>query len=134
MFERYTERARRVIFFARYEAAQLGSGAIAPEHLLLGRIREGKGLTPRLFGRYHISAEAVREQIEARAPHRDQVSTALEMPLSPEALRALELAALEAERLLHDYVGTEHLLLGLLREERGVAAQVLHENGLRLSA
>jgi ATP-dependent Clp protease ATP-binding subunit ClpC len=133
MFERYTERARRVIFFARYEAAQLGSRTIAPEHLLLGLIREGKGLTPRLFGRYRVSAEAVREQIEARASRREQVSTAAEIPLSAETLRALDCAAQEAERLLHDYVGTEHLLLGLLRDDRGVPAQVLHDSGLRLA-
>ena len=122
MFERYTERARRVIFFARYEASQLGSGAIETEHLLLGLIREGKGLTSRLFAKSHLSMDQIRKDVEGRSPYREKVSTSLEIPLSPECKRVLAHAADEAERMRHNYIGTEHILLGLMREERSVAA------------
>ena len=85
MFERYTERARRVIFFARYEASQLGSGAIETEHLLLGLIREGKGLTSRLFAKSRLSMDQIRKDVEGRSPYREKVSTSLEIPLSRRA-------------------------------------------------
>ena len=85
MFERYTERARRVIFFARYEASQLGSNSIETEHLLLGLIREGKGLTSRIFSKSHLSMESIRKEIEGRALYRDKVSTSVDIPLSSES-------------------------------------------------
>ncbi|MGH9240105.1 MAG: Clp protease N-terminal domain-containing protein [Vicinamibacterales bacterium] len=132
MFERYTERARRVLFFARYEASQLGSVSIETEHLLLGLLREGKGVTGRIFARAHVSFEAVRREIEQRTVFRKKISTSVEMPFSAEAKRVLAFAAEEADRLLHNYIGTEHLLLGLLREEGSVAASVLMEKGMRL--
>ncbi len=132
MFERYTERARRVIFFARYEASQLGSGAIETEHLLLGLIREGKGLTSRLFAKSHLSMDQIRKDVEGRSPYREKVSTSLEIPLSAECKRVLAHAADEAERMIHNYIGTEHILLGLMREERSVAAGILGEKGMRL--
>src|SRR6187397_3016726 len=122
MFERYTERARRVLFFARYEASQLGSISIETEHLLLGLIREGKGLTSRIFARSHLSLENIRKEIEGRTVFREKVSTSVEIPFSA-----------EADRLLHNYIGTEHLLLGILREERSVAASILMEKGMRLN-
>ncbi len=134
MFERYTERARRVIFFARYEASQLGSNSIETEHLLLGLIREGKGLTSRLFSKNHLSMETIRKEIEGRAIYRDKVSTSVDIPLSPESKRVLCYASEEAERMLHNYIGTEHILLGLLREEKTVASAILAEKGLRLPA
>jgi ATP-dependent Clp protease ATP-binding subunit ClpC len=134
MFERYTERARRVIFFARYEASQLGSGAIETEHLLLGLIREGKGLTSRLFAKAHVSMDQIRKEVEGRSPYREKVAASLEIPLSAESKRVLAHAADEAERMLHNYIGTEHLLLGLLREERSVAAGILGEKGMRPAA
>ena len=133
MFERYTERARRVLFFARYEASQLGSISIETEHLLLGLIREGKGLTSRVFARSHLSLEAIRKEIESRTVFREKVSTSVEIPFSTETKRVLQFSAEEADRLLHNYVGTEHLLLGLLREERSVAASLLVEKGMRLN-
>src|SRR6476646_1979516 len=133
MFERYTERARRVLFFARYEASQLGSMSIETEHLLLGLIREGKGLTSRIFARSHLSLENIRKEIEGRTVFREKVSTSVEMPLSAETKRVLQCAAEEADRLLHNYIGTEHLLLGILREERSVAASILMEKGMRLN-
>ena len=82
MFERYTERARRVLFFARYEASQLGSVSIETEHLLLGLIREGKGLTSRIFQRSHLSLESIRKEIEGRTVFREKVSTSVEIPFS----------------------------------------------------
>jgi ATP-dependent Clp protease ATP-binding subunit ClpC len=132
MFERYTERARRVLFFARYEASQLGSVSIETEHLLLGLIREGKGLTSRIFARSHLSLENIRKEIEGRTVFREKVSTSVEIPFSAETKRVLGCAAEEADRLLHNYIGTEHLLLGILREERSVAASILMEKGMRL--
>ena len=134
MFERYTERARRVLFFARYEASQLGSISIETEHLLLGLIREGKGLTSRIFARSHLSLESIRKEIEGRTVFREKVSTSVEIPFSAETKRVLQFAAEEADRLLHNYIGTEHLLLGILREERSVAATILMEKGMRLNA
>src|SRR5262252_7699066 len=134
MFERYTERARRVIFFARYEASQLGSNSIETEHLLLGLIREGKGLTSRIFSKSHLSMESIRKEIEGRSLYRDKVSTSVDIPLSPESKRVLGFASEEAERMLHNYIGTEHILLGLMREEKSVAAAILSEKGMRLSA
>src|SRR6516162_5504834 len=133
MFERYTEKARRVIFFARYEASQFGSPYIETEHLLLGLLREDKALTNR-FLRSHTSIESIRKQIEGRTTIREKVSTSVDLPLSQECKRVLAYAAEEAERLSHKHIGTEHLLLGLLREEKSFAAEILHERGLRLSA
>ncbi|MCL2660308.1 MAG: ATP-dependent Clp protease ATP-binding subunit ClpC, partial [Acidobacteriaceae bacterium] len=131
MFERYTEKARRVIFFARYEASQFGSPYIETEHLLLGLLREDKALTNR-FLRSHASVESIRKQIEGHTTIREKVSTSVDLPLSNECKRVLAYAAEEAERLSHKHIGTEHLLLGLLREEKCFAAEILQERGLRL--
>ena len=133
MFERYTEKARRVIFFARYEASQFGSPYIETEHLLLGLLREDKALTNR-FLRSHASVESIRKQIEGHTTIREKVSTSVDLPLSNECKRVLAYAAEEAERLSHKHIGTEHLLLGLLREEKCFAAEILQERGLRLPA
>ena len=132
MFERYTEKARRVIFFARYEASQFGSPYIETEHLLLGLLREDKALANR-FLRSHAAVDSIRKQIEGHIAHREKVSTSVDLPLSHECKRVLAYAAEEAERLSHKHIGTEHLLLGLLREEKSFAAEILHERGLRLS-
>ena len=132
MFERYTEKARRVIFFARYEASQFGSPYIESEHLLLGLIREDKALANR-FLRSHAAVESIRKQIEAHTQVREKVSTSVDLPLSHECKRVLAYAAEEAERLSHKHICTEHLLLGLLREEKCFAAEILHERGLRLA-
>jgi ATP-dependent Clp protease ATP-binding subunit ClpC len=131
MFERYTEKARRVIFFARYEASQFGSPYIETEHLLLGLLREDKALTNR-FLRQHSSVDSIRKQIEGHTTIREKVSTSVDLPLSNECKRVLAYAAEEAERLSHKHIGTEHLLLGLLREEKCFAAEILHERGLKL--
>jgi uncharacterized damage-inducible protein DinB len=133
MFERYTEKARRVIFYARYEASQFGSPYIETEHLLLGLLREDKALSNR-FLRSQASVESIPKQIEGRTTIREKISTSVDLPLSNECKRVLAYAAEEAERLSHKHIGTEHLLLGLLREERCFAAEILQERGLQLPA
>ena len=130
MFERYTEKARRVIFFARYEASQFGSPYIESEHLLLGIVREDKALTNR-FLRSEVAS--IRKQVETQTTTREKTSTSVDLPLSNESKRVLAYAGEEAERLAHKHIGTEHLLLGLLREEKCFAAQILVERGVPLS-
>src|SRR5262245_26549232 len=133
MFERYTERARRTLFFARYEASQLGSVSIETEHLLLGLLRGAQGLSGRLFASARISYEPVRKEVESRSIFREKVSTSVEIPFTGETKRVLGFAAEEADRLRHNYIGTEHLLLGLLREEQGVGGSILKDKGMRLN-
>jgi ATP-dependent Clp protease ATP-binding subunit ClpC len=133
MFERYTEKARRVIFFARYEASQFGAPAIEPEHLLLGLMREDKTLAGRFFPRTQISVEAIRKEVESRTVLRERIPQSVELPLAPETKRVLAFSHEESERLQHRHIGTEHLLLGLLREDRSLAAEILYERGLRLN-
>jgi ATP-dependent Clp protease ATP-binding subunit ClpC len=128
MFERYTEKARRVIFFARYEASRFGSPYIETEHLLLGLLRENHRLL-----RSQATFESIRNQIEGRTPLREATSTSVDLPLSQECKRVLAYAVEEAERLSHKHIGTEHLLLGLLRADKSFAAEILHERGVRLS-
>ncbi|MGH9855524.1 MAG: Clp protease N-terminal domain-containing protein, partial [Blastocatellia bacterium] len=133
MFERYTEKARRVIFFSRYEASQFGASQIEAEHILLGLIREDKNLTARFFHRSQASAESIRKEIEGRTVMRARISTQIDLPLSDEAKRVLAFAAKESETLGNRHIGTVHLLLGLLREENSVAADILADFGLRLA-
>ncbi len=132
MFERFTEKARRVIFFARYEASQYGSPYIETEHLLLGLMREDKALANR-FLKSHGAIESIRREIETRITIRERISTSVEVPLSLECKRILNYATEEAERLTHKHVGTEHLLLAILREEKCFASEILHARQLRLS-
>jgi hypothetical protein len=131
MFERYTEKARRTIFFARYEASQFGSPFIETEHLLMGLLREDKALANRYLPS-NTAVESIRRQIEAHTEPGPQISTSADLPLSHECKRALAYGAEEAERLNHRHIGTEHLLLGLLREQTSFAAQLLAEQGLTL--
>jgi CheY-like chemotaxis protein len=136
MFERYTERARRVIFFARYEASEHGASSIETEHLLLGILREGKEPVSHIVARGHLRLEAIRREIERRlaADPQVKVSTSVDIPLSAESKRVLVRAAEEAERMHHDYIGTEHILIGLLQEESSFAARILTDMGVRLSS
>jgi len=131
MFERYTERARRVIFFARYEASQFGSTSIETEHLLLGLLREDGNVATRFAP--SANAPTIRKEIQGRLNVRERVSTSIDLPLSNEGKRILAYAAEETERLNHRHIGTEHLLLGILREEKCVAAKILLDFGLRLN-
>ncbi|HWP44464.1 MAG TPA: Clp protease N-terminal domain-containing protein, partial [Blastocatellia bacterium] len=132
MFERYTEKARRVIFFARYEASQFGAPAIEAEHILLGLLREDKQLAQKHFRSPHSTVESIRKEIEKNAVPRDKVSASVDLPLSPSAKQVLKFAADESERMQHRHIGTEHLLLGILREDKSPAAAILYDRGLRL--
>jgi ATP-dependent Clp protease ATP-binding subunit ClpA len=119
MFERYTEKARRVIFFARYEASQYGSSTIESEHLLLGVMREDRVPVPQI--------EAVRREIESHITIRERIPTSVEMQLSEECKHILNYATDEAERLGHKHVDTGHLLLGIQRETERLAARILKD-------
>jgi len=134
MFERYTERARRVLFFARYEASQLGSTAIETEHLLLGLLREGNGLASRIFDRAHLDPMAVHMEVYDAAADRPRIATSVEIPIARQAKAALEHAAEEATALRHHHIGTEHLLLGLLHLPESTAGAILVRAGLGLPA
>jgi ATP-dependent Clp protease ATP-binding subunit ClpA len=133
MFERYTEKARRTLFFARYEASLLGSPYIDTEHLLLGILREDKALANRLL-RSHGAVESIRKQIEGHTPPREKLSTSVDLPLSGDCRQALAHGAEEAARLNDEHIDTGHLLLGLLREEKCFGAQLLAERGVTLDS
>jgi ATP-dependent Clp protease ATP-binding subunit ClpC len=131
MFEHYTDKARRSIFFARFEASQFGSPYIETEHLLLGLLREDRSLANR-FLHGTSSIEGIRREIENRAPRGEKLTTSVDLPLSAECKHVLACAAEEAERLSHKHIGTEHMFAALLREEGSLAAQILHEFGTSL--
>jgi ATP-dependent Clp protease ATP-binding subunit ClpC len=132
MFERYTEKARRVIFFARYEALQYGSPVIAPEHILLGLMREDKTISARFFPFRSINVELVRRETESRIVIREQMSQSAELHLAQNTKKVLAFAREESEKLQNRHIGTEHLLLGILREERSIAAEILYSQGVSL--
>ena len=132
MFERFTERARRVVVLAQDEARMLNHDWIGTEHLLLGLIEEGGGVAARALESLGISLDAVRRQVEEIIGRGEQAPPE-HMPFTPRAKKVLELALREARALGHDYIGTEHILLGLIREGDGVAAQVLVRLGADLN-
>src|SRR5438132_333653 len=131
MFERLTERARRVIILAQEEAKRLNHSAVGTEHILLGIIREGEGVASKVLESLNISPDRVRAEIET-AIGRGERAPYEEVAFTPRAKKVLELALDEARRLGHNYIGTEHLLLGLIREGEGVAARVLEAMGADL--
>jgi ATP-dependent Clp protease ATP-binding subunit ClpC len=134
MFEKFTEKAKRILFLARYEASQQGSKVIATEHLLLGLLKEGEETTRELFTRANVSIELLRAELERGGPPREKLSTSVEIPFSEETKQVLQFAEEEAERLMHPHIGTEHVLLGVLRLEQSVAGRMLAERGMRLLA
>lgn len=129
----YSQLARRVLFFARYEATELGSDIVEPEHMVLGMIREGKGMTAQIFDPSGVPPQSIRREIERQMTVGPRISTSPEVSFSPASKRVLEFAAEEADRLLHNAVGPEHLLLGILREEGSVAASILAAQGMRFT-
>ena len=131
MFERYTEKARRAIFFARYEASMFGSPYIETEHVLLGLLREDPALTSVVLPSAK-SIDAIRTEIEERTTLREKTSTSVDLPLSNESKGVLAHAAEEAERFGYKHIGSEHLLLGLLSEKGTFAAYLLNSRGLSL--
>ena len=134
MFDRFTSRALQVLFYARSQVSQLGSSELEPEHILLGLLDDDKGLGSRILARTGGTLDDLRRDIVRRLPKRETISESDDIPFSTSCERVLQYAAEEADRLLHKAVGTEHLLLGLLREHRGVAAEVLAARGLRIEA
>jgi ATP-dependent Clp protease ATP-binding subunit ClpC len=132
MYERFTDRARKVMQLANQEAQRLNHEYIGTEHILLGLVKEGSGVAANVLKNLDIDLRKVREEIERLVARSLDVSTPGKLPQTPRAKKVTEYAIEEARNLNHNYVGTEHILLGLLREEEGVAAQVLMNLGLRL--
>ena len=132
MFERFTDRARRVVVLAQEEARMLNHNYIGTEHILLGLIHEGEGVAAKGLEALGISLEAVRSQVEEIIGQGQQAPSG-HIPFTPRAKKVLELSLREALQLGHNYIGTEHILLGLIREGEGVAAQVLVKLGADLN-
>jgi len=132
MFEKYNEKARRALFFARYEASKLGSRVIESEHILLGVLREGEEIIKEIFSRFNVKPEQIRREVEGDRLFVDRISSSAELPLSEESKKILAYAAHEAESMLHQNVGTEHLLIGVLRVETSTAARILTSKGLNV--
>ncbi|HTD24900.1 MAG TPA: Clp protease N-terminal domain-containing protein [Terriglobales bacterium] len=128
MFERYTEKARRTIYFARHEASKFGSPYIETEHLLLGLMQEDKTLIYALLT--PEDAVNIRSAIESHSKSEKKVSTSIDLPLSPECKKILSYAAKQADQLSDQHIGTEHLLLGLLSQTSSVAAELLTQRGI----
>ncbi|MTA30071.1 MAG: NDP-hexose 4-ketoreductase, partial [Actinobacteria bacterium] len=128
MFEKFTDKARRVVVLAQEEAKLLNHNYIGTEHLLLGLIHEGEGVAAKALEALGISLEPVREQVQ-EVIGQGQTPPTGHIPFTPRAKKVLELSLREALQLGHSYIGTEHLLLGLIKEGEGVAAQVLTKLG-----
>src|SRR3712207_4213154 len=129
MFQRFTERARKVVVLAQEEARHFNHNYIGPEHLLLGLLGEEEGRAARALGSLNVTLDEVREQVESVAGYGEE-GTSGQAPFTPRSKKVIELALQEALALGHNYIGTEHLLLGLLREPAGVAWRVLTNLGL----
>jgi ATP-dependent Clp protease ATP-binding subunit ClpC len=132
MFDKYTDRARKVMSLARMEAQRLSHEAIGTEHILLGLIKEGSGVAARALLNLEVDFRKVFEEIERIVQSEQRPTAAGQIPFTPRAKKVLEFAHEEAIQLGHDYIGTEHLLLGLLREEQGIASRVLQNLGVKL--
>jgi len=132
MFERFTDRGRRVVVLAQEEARLLNHNYIGTEHLLLGLVREGDGAAAEAIESLGISLEAVRQQVQ-QIIGRGKQEPSGHIPFTPRAKKVLELSLREARQLGHDYISTEHILLGLIREGEGVGAQVLVRLGADLN-
>ena len=131
MWQRFTERARRVIFFAQEEAGRLGENFVTTEHLLLGLVRENDSVAARILERMGVSLNRIRSEVERQVTRGDG-RLGQDMQLTPRAKRVIDLAYDEARQLNNNYIGTEHLLLGLIREGEGLAARVLGKLGVDL--
>ncbi len=132
MFEKYNEKARRALFFARYEASKLGSRVIESEHVLLGILREGEETVSELLRRFQVKAEVLRREIEGERVFVERISSTAELPLSEESKKILAYASHEAESMLHASVGSEHLLIGTLRVDGCTAQRLLARHGVEL--
>ncbi len=128
MFERFTEQARQVVVLAQDEARALKHNYIGTEHLLLGLLCEKEGLAARVLGELGVTVEPVRDQVARIVGQGDEVTTG-QIPFTPRAKKVLDLSLREALSLGHDYIGPEHILLGLVRENEGVGARILLDFG-----
>jgi ATP-dependent Clp protease ATP-binding subunit ClpC len=133
MFERFTDRARRVVVLAQEEARMLEHNYIGTEHVLLGLIHEGEGVAAKALRALDVDLDTLRREVEALVGRGQQPMPGQHIPFTPQAKKVLELALRESVQLGHDYIGTEHLLLGLVREGEGPAAQVLQQRGIELN-
>lgn len=134
MFERYTEPARRLLFFARYETSATGGLSIESEHMLLGLLREPGPILSRLLADAQVSIEQLRQEAQGRLEFQERVATSVEIPFSEPTKRILNYTAEEADRLRHAHIGPEHVLLALLRVPEAGAGAILTAHGLRLEA
>src|SRR5438874_1213894 len=132
MYERFTDRARKVMGLARQEAQRFNHEYIGTEHILLGLIQEGSGVAANVLRNLDVDLDKIRREVEKIVQSGPSMVTMGQLPFTPRAKKVLELSVEEASNLGHNYIGTEHLLLGLIRENEGVAAQVLMNLGLKL--
>ena len=132
MFNRFTERARKVILLAKEEAKRFNHDYIGTEHILLGLVREGEGVAAAVLASFGLSPDKIRLEVEKLVQPGPTTVVSGDLPFTPKAKKVIELAMEEARALGHNYIGTEHLLLGLIREGEGVASQVLMNLGLEL--
>src|SRR5687768_2524203 len=132
MYERFTDRARKVMQLANQEAQRFNHEYIGTEHILLGLVKEGSGVAANVLKNLDIDLRKIRLEVEKIVQSGPDMVTMGKLPQTPRAKKVIEYAMEEARNLNHNYVGTEHLLLGLLREQEGVAAQVLMNLGLKL--
>ncbi|RYG31040.1 ATP-dependent Clp protease ATP-binding subunit ClpC, partial [bacterium] len=131
MWQRFTERARKVVFYAQEEAQKFGEGYVSTEHLLLGLVREADSVAARVLEKLGVSLGRIRAEVEKQLPRGD-ARPSQDMTLTPRAKRVIDLAYDEARNLNNNYIGTEHLLLGLIREGDGLAGRVLAKLGVEL--
>src|SRR3984957_9408512 len=131
MWQRFTERARKVVFYAQEEAQKFGEGYVSTEHLLLGLVRESDSVAARVLEKLNVSLNRIRAEVEKQLPRGD-ARPSQDMTLTPRAKRVIDLAYDEARNLNNNYIGTEHLLLGLIREGDGLAGRVLAKLGVEL--
>ena len=134
MFERFTDRARKVMSLAKSEAARLNHEYIGTEHLLLGLVHEGSGVAANVLRNMEVDLKRIRSEIEKMVKGSPTLVSMGQLPFTPRAKRVLELSTEEAANLGHNYIGTEHILLGLLRESEGVAARVLAAMNVKLES
>ena len=132
MFDRFTDRAKKVMSFARQEAMKFNHEYIGTEHILLGLVQEGSGVAANVLKNMNIDLEKIRHEVEKIVKTGPSMVTMGQLPFTPRAKKVLELSMEEASQLSHNYIGTEHLLLGLIRENEGIAAQVLMNLGVKL--
>jgi hypothetical protein len=133
MFDRFTDRAKKTMSLARQEALRIGHGHIGPEHLLLGLVQEGSGVAANVLKNMNVDLETIRCEVDKiLAPKGPPMDHTIQLPFTPRGKKVLELSLEESMQLCHNYIGTEHLLLGLIREEESIPAQVLRKLGVEL--